>query len=245
LYEYFTQQYIEKLSSGRRFAIGDIHGCYKTFKYLLEYRLKITNEDQIFLLGDYIARGPKSRKTLNYIIKLIKNGYKIYPLRGNNEQMLLYMTHQQIEILLWHLKGIRSLDLLKNGKISNKHLNFLDQLPYYYELDNYYLVHAGFDFSKPNPFKIRNSMLLIRTYKPTEEQINKKKIIHGHSPTYIDKIINKVDKKNNIISLDNGIYIRKFNKIYDYNKLGNLCGLDLDSSELFIQENLDIPLQIK
>ena len=37
----------------RNIAIGDIHGCSKTFFSLLE-KLEITEDDVLYLLGDYI-----------------------------------------------------------------------------------------------------------------------------------------------------------------------------------------------
>src|SRR3712207_6871744 len=35
-------------------------------------------------------------------------------------------------------------------------------LPYYYELDRFYLVHAGFNFGEPDPFADHRSMVTIR-----------------------------------------------------------------------------------
>jgi len=53
---------IEKPSIGRRIAIGDIHGCFKTFKSLLENKIRLKEEDQLFLLGDYIDKGKRNKE---------------------------------------------------------------------------------------------------------------------------------------------------------------------------------------
>ena len=42
-----------------RFAISDIHGCLKTFQAMLAH-LKLQPEDELYLLGDFIDRGPAS-----------------------------------------------------------------------------------------------------------------------------------------------------------------------------------------
>ena len=42
-----------------KYAISDIHGCLKSFQALLE-KIDLKKEDELFLLGDYIDRGPDS-----------------------------------------------------------------------------------------------------------------------------------------------------------------------------------------
>src|SRR5438876_897645 len=73
----------------RNFVISDIHGCLKTFRYLLEDIIHYTKSDTLYLLGDYIDRGPDSKGVIDYILSLKERGYRIYPLKGNHEQLLL------------------------------------------------------------------------------------------------------------------------------------------------------------
>src|SRR6478736_5094582 len=73
----------------RVFAISDIHGCAKTFVSLVEKVIKLTREDKLFLLGDYIDRGPDSKGVIDYIIQLEQKGFDVTALRGNHEEMLL------------------------------------------------------------------------------------------------------------------------------------------------------------
>ena len=72
----------------RRFAISDIHGCIKTFKTLVD-RIEFSKEDTLYLLGDYIDRGPDSKGVIDHIWKIQEEGYRVHCLRGNHEQMLL------------------------------------------------------------------------------------------------------------------------------------------------------------
>ena len=53
-------------NGGRRLVITDIHGCAKTFKKLLD-KVGLNENDQLFLLGDYINRGP-SKQVIDKII---------------------------------------------------------------------------------------------------------------------------------------------------------------------------------
>ncbi len=47
----------------RVFAIGDIHGCFNTFRILMEQKIQIRKGDKIILLGDYIDRGAQSQRS--------------------------------------------------------------------------------------------------------------------------------------------------------------------------------------
>ena len=61
----------------RKIAISDIHGCNKTFQKLLFETLNLQKNDQLYLLGDYIDRGPDSKGVLDTIQNLITNGYYV------------------------------------------------------------------------------------------------------------------------------------------------------------------------
>lgn len=48
----------------RSIAIADIHGCYRTFLRLLE-QIGLGRQDNLYLLGDYIDRGPDSKGVID------------------------------------------------------------------------------------------------------------------------------------------------------------------------------------
>jgi bis(5'-nucleosyl)-tetraphosphatase (symmetrical) len=50
-----------------RYAVGDIQGCLKPLKCLLETVAFDPNQDQLWLVGDLINRGPDSLETLRFI----------------------------------------------------------------------------------------------------------------------------------------------------------------------------------
>lgn len=66
----YTLPQIPKTKNGRRIAIGDIHGCLNTFQKLLE-KIDLTHDDQLFLLGDLIDKGQRSRGVFIKIMKVL------------------------------------------------------------------------------------------------------------------------------------------------------------------------------
>jgi serine/threonine protein phosphatase 1 len=51
----------------RSFAIGDIHGGLKALKQLIE-RLKLTNDDHLIFMGDYVDGWSESAQVIKYVI---------------------------------------------------------------------------------------------------------------------------------------------------------------------------------
>ena len=49
-------------------------------------KLELSCEDEIYFLGDYIDRGPKSKEVIDYIIEL-KQKFNVFCLKGNHEEM--------------------------------------------------------------------------------------------------------------------------------------------------------------
>lgn len=221
----------------RRIVVGDIHGCFNTFKTLVENKIQLSKNDQLFLLGDYVNKGPKSAETIDYIISLKENGYHIATLRGNHEDILLDVEENTPEILPWILRD--SPNMLEEKRLKTKYRTFFKSLLYYIELDDFILVHAAFNFKIQNPFSDKNAMLWLRKFKNKKQFIQGKTIIHGHQPQNIEDIIENVNKRKKVIGLDNGVCYIKKHKIYDFQKMGNLCALNIDDYVLYIQKNVE------
>lgn len=235
-FHYFMQ--ISK-GAGRRFAIGDIHGCRQTLKRMLQEKLQITPSDQVVLLGDYIVRGPNTIGTLEYIMNLQEKGYQVYALRGNHEQNLLNAIAEGAHALELYTNYYELTGLQKHGKMRPDIFHFLNTLPFYIELDRFYLVHAGFNFNKNEPFKDYSSMLWIRDYEPDTNKLKGKHVIHGHQPHYLNTIKERIQKRSARIPLDNGIAHNNPHHSLDINQLQNLCALDIDRFKLYVQPNAE------
>ena len=73
--------------SGRVLAIGDIHGCADALEALLD-AINLQVEDTLVTLGDYVDRGPDTKRVLDTLITL-KQTRHLVALRGNHENMML------------------------------------------------------------------------------------------------------------------------------------------------------------
>jgi serine/threonine protein phosphatase 1 len=227
----------------RRIVIGDIHGCYKTLKKLTEEKLKITSSDHIYFVGDYIDRGPSSQQVLDYLIELKWQSYNIYPIRGNHEEMLLKAISDDKFVHAWYNNGaeetLKSFEIPENllfeyegiKLIPEKYIHFISSLPYYVELDEYILVHAGLNFNIDDPFEDKESMLWMRNINYDAKKAGNKKIIHGHTPMPSVSILAGLrEKQNKIINMDSGCAYK------DLPGYGKLMAYDLDSGETFFED---------
>lgn len=219
----------------RVIAIGDVHGCYKTLKALLFETIAITKEDKIYFLGDYIDRGPNSKKVIKKIIKLKEEGYNITCLMGNHEYMLLQSIYSNIDFLNWFRFGgeeaLKSFKVTHPKDIKKKYIDFLKGLKYYIELDKFILVHGGLNFNIDEPLTDLDSMLWIRNNDVNPKKINNKRIVVGHTPHSLKDIKKSLTKDR--ILLDGGC-------VYKHKEdLGYLVALDLEKMELFYHKNIE------
>lgn len=217
------------------FIIGDIHGCNKTFQKLLN-RLSPQKDDMIYLLGDYIDRGPGSKEVVDIILDLEKQGYKLDYLRGNHEQMLLDSLRSQNNFYIWLKNGagstLRSYGAKTPAEIPAAHIDFYRKTKYFIDLDNYILVHGGMNFHISNPLKDTQAMVWIRNNYVDIKKTKGKKLITGHTPVSPDQVRHSLTTDK--IMLDSGcVYVNQINY------LGYLTALELNSFELTIQRNID------
>ena len=217
---------------GRRLAIPDIHGCFKTFDKLLHI-IGLEKNDNLFILGDFISRGPDNAGVIRLLNKLIQQEYHIFPVTGNHEEMAMESS-PSAGIFQWKRNKDLPPDLTgKNGLIIKEFKEFMKNVPYFYELEDWIIVHAGFNFALEKPFEDPFSMVWIRDFAADEKILQGKRIVHGHNPTDFKNIIKKIEKKEQVIPLDNGCVYKNIKG------LGKLLCFDLDSWEVKYQENID------
>lgn len=68
------------------YFVGDIHGCYKEFKYILSKINFNLNNDILWITGDILSRGPEPLKVLKFLYS-IKDNVNI--VLGNHDIYLL------------------------------------------------------------------------------------------------------------------------------------------------------------
>jgi serine/threonine protein phosphatase 1 len=92
--------------------------------------------------------------------------------------------------------------------LPKKHLNFFNDLQFFYSWKDYFFVHAGIDPNRPLSKQRNKDMLWTRNpnfllgNKPFE-----KMIVHGHTPNEI------VEEKSNRINLDTGAVYPELGKL--------------------------------
>ena len=230
-----------------RYVTTDLHGCLLTFQHLVEHRLKLRPQDELYVLGDYVNKGPNSRGVLDYLMQLPQRGYRVYCLRGNHDQELLDAAQGRTQ-LTWASAADRRLTLggfgvEKPEDIPTAYLRWLHELPYQLEVPGWVLVHAGFDFRLP-PAEMRqdwHSMLNIKQFVVDASRLNGRRLVHGHAPTAVAEVQRRVAAHAGAIGLDTGC-------VYRHNpELRHLTAFNLDTEELTLQPNIepDYPIGIR
>jgi len=181
--------------SGRLLVMGDVHGHYEKMVRVIEYCGYRPGIDQLVLLGDYVDRGPDSRRVASEVLNLAKTG--AVALYGNHEDMMCRALKNR------NIGRLGSDDLeqwLSNGGETtlrsyrahsselDAHLKFFSQRPSWFENKGFVFVHAGIRPGRAMNEQSLHDMIWIR-----DEYIMGYKgpwnIVTGHTPTqYLGKI---------------------------------------------------------
>jgi serine/threonine protein phosphatase 1 len=134
----------------RTIAIGDIHGCPAALRALLD-AIQPTEFDTLVFLGDYVDRGPDSRGVLELMLE-VERQYRVVPLLGNHELMLLDAAHNPRVIGPWLECGGDATLASYGGRIKDlpeAHLDFIRRCRRYYEIPTHFFVHANYASDVP------------------------------------------------------------------------------------------------
>ncbi|MFK7808588.1 MAG: metallophosphoesterase family protein [Saprospiraceae bacterium] len=222
----------------RQFAISDIHGCASTFKTLLN-RINFSTTDELYLLGDYIDRGPDSKGVIDHIWDLQKSGYRVFCLKGNHEEMMVNALTDTHYGNSWLRHGgmetLESFDAYHIKEVPETYITWMRELPHYKEVGNYLLVHAGLNCHEQNPLEDEHAMIWIRRWYQSldREWLGDRIIVHGHTPIPKTEIIEmaKYLKELPILDIDAGC-------TFVEEEYGWLCALELGTNELTFQERI-------
>lgn len=195
---------------GRKFVISDLHGQFVLLQLLLE-KIHFNDEDELYILGDIMDRGPNSID-IYYFVKDMPN---IYMIKGNHEIMMRQALAQSLKyddlddprnnaFRLWNQNGgyktVNSIrEFLQKDAISysdyfdnrrtfiKEIIAFIDSLPNYFEFTfqgvHYVLVHAGVDPEAAGPADTDPELLCwIREYFYLSECDPNIMYIFGHTP---------------------------------------------------------------
>jgi serine/threonine protein phosphatase 1 len=133
----------------KRYAIGDVHGCFTALKTLVDF-VDPSPDDLLVMLGDYVDRGPDSRSVLQWLIDQSENR-NLVCLRGNHEIMMLDARSGIHQRRRWGMVGGgETWDSYEEAEdsggllsVPDEHWQFIDSLLPYYETDTHVFVHAA------------------------------------------------------------------------------------------------------
>lgn len=181
------------------YAISDIHGQIDLFEKLLkDFDPRM---HQLVLIGDLNDRGPHSKACFLRGKELVERYQAIY-LRGNHEDYFLkFLAHpEEVADKYWLNGGQETINSLLHPGATEEYsptemammirsrykdlILFLENLPYYFEWEQYIFVHAGVnltlkDWHQTTPLDF---MWLRETFHNGRNQTGKT-IVFGHTIT--------------------------------------------------------------
>lgn len=127
----------------KTFAIGDVHGGYRSLKQVLERSKFDYDNDKLICLGDFADGWTETFECFEEIFK-IKN---LVYVRGNHDQWLKDWLKQGKQPIVWTMQGGRNtIDsyMKHDPKEWKRHLEFLKKTKQWYVDDkNRVFVHGG------------------------------------------------------------------------------------------------------
>jgi bis(5'-nucleosyl)-tetraphosphatase (symmetrical) len=117
------------------YAIGDVHGCFKTLQKLLRKIQYAPRHDSLWFVGDLVNRGPRSLAVLRWAVE---QGDRIVAVLGNHDLHLLARAAH-----LSAPKRRESLTEVLEAPDSDDLLAWLLHRPLLHREGEHVLVHAG------------------------------------------------------------------------------------------------------
>ena len=216
------------MSNDRKFiAVGDIHGCFETLKTLIAQVGDAADDRTWVFLGDYIDRGPDSKKVVDFLIDFSAS-HDCVMLRGNHEQMLL--DSQDSRYMKMWLKNGGQTTLKSYGARFTKldlpyqHLHFYRNSRLFFDTPDFLFVHAGIlpDMTVAEAVADEDNhddFMWERAHLTEADNVWEKTVVFGHTPQP------KPITGRNMIGIDTGC-------VYKYLPgLGKLTALLLPEGE--------------
>jgi serine/threonine protein phosphatase 1 len=190
------------------YAIGDIHGYDAAFERLIALIRNdaetIGEKPHIVLLGDYVDRGPDSRRVLDRILSLEKAGWcDLAAIKGNHEDAFLRFLDEPEYGRTWGMWGgaqtlgnygiempdLNASELTWEGTsdafrraVDPAHVALLERLPAIRIIDDYLFVHGGVDPDRPLAEQDEETFMFMRGRFLRAEKACDYVVVHGHTP---------------------------------------------------------------
>lgn len=227
------------------YAMSDLHGEYEKYLAMLE-KIKFSQEDTLYLLGDLVDRGSEPVKILQDIMQRPN----VYPLMGNHEVMAVYILKQLLlevteetisqvdaylmeNIMMWQRNGggvtLEQFQALPPRE-RRQLLELMEGFGWYETVDvgerGFLLVHAGLGNYRPGKkleeYSLEELTIARPDYQTQYFHDDSIYVLSGHTPTKLLSGKWEIYHSHNNIVLDCGAAIG-----------GRLACLCLDTMEEF------------
>jgi serine/threonine protein phosphatase 1 len=209
------------------YAVGDVHGradlLEKMHAAILKDALDVPAERKVVVyLGDYVDRGPHSKKVVDILLDKPLKGFERVHLMGNHEAFLIEFLNDLEAGPGWFFNGglttlssygvkigkhdELSYEVLQRvqsellAKMPKSHLDFYKTLDFSRTEGDFFFVHAGIRPGVPLDNQTDEDMLWIREEFLGCEDDFGKVIVHGHTITWEPEV------KSNRIGIDTGAF---------------------------------------
>lgn len=137
----------------RTIAIGDIHGCAKALRALVEM-IRPGRDDTLIPLGDCVDRGPESRQVIDELLSLREKCHLV-PLLGNHEEMMLDFYDGRPQPDNWlEVGGAATVESYRgaDGTLAPppaEQIDFIRTWGDCFETNSHFFVHASYEPERP------------------------------------------------------------------------------------------------
>ncbi|MDR7033047.1 MULTISPECIES: metallophosphoesterase family protein [unclassified Mesorhizobium] len=202
----------------RLYAIGDVHGRFDLLSAMHERIAADVERDKPFdwrviHLGDYIDRGPDSRRVLDFLIAAKQRDDRAITLTGNHELGLLdFLANPDPDALFVRYGGVETarsygVELLRDGSVAQghrdllaalprSHLEFIRSLAFSFEAGDFFFCHAGVRPGIALAQQSNRDLTWIRDEFLNDGSLHGKIVVHGHTP------VQQPDVRRNRVNLD-------------------------------------------
>lgn len=210
------------------YAIGDIHGCYDLLEAIqqgiaADSRQRSARRRVVVYLGDYVSRGPDSRRVVELLSKERAKAGMAVMLKGNHEDLLLRyldgeleagrrwfnyggldtLAHYGVEPEDRKAQDDQTLEALRQRfaeALPQDHLAFFRSLLVSHSEGGYRFVHAGIRPGVLLSEQNDHDQMWIRKRFLDSDEDHGAVVIHGHSISPLPQL------RHNRIGIDTGAY---------------------------------------
>lgn len=179
----------------KTYVISDLHGRFDLLQEAMkkiEEQAPHSEKHTVVTTGDYVDRGFESAQIITYLMNYKSDRFTMVNLMGNHEDMMLEAAHGSARHWLDNggdstlfSYGQKEGELYDMGLIFEDHLEWLSELPAFYEDDHRVYVHAGVPNQSVALKDYDTETLMWFRYRGHEDwdyHYNGKTVIHGHTP---------------------------------------------------------------